>query len=101
MKTAIFNNRPLYWDFLEQELQLPPKEPTERLVIDLFAGCGGLALGFEVAGFRTVGYKKLEDACPTYRHNLHGSCHQLTLIRQQELVEGAAVIIGGPPCQPF
>src|SRR4028119_1022893 len=94
-------NRLPYLDFIEKELQLPETKLSKPLVIDLFAGCGGLALGFEAAGFRTVGYEKLEDACITYRHNLRSSCHQLTLVRQQDLVEGAAVIIGGPPCQPF
>jgi len=71
------------------------------LVIDLFAGCGGFALGFETAGFPTVGYEMLPDACATYRHNLTGICHQIKLTEETELIGKPAVIIGGPPCQPF
>ncbi|NEP60653.1 MAG: DNA (cytosine-5-)-methyltransferase [Symploca sp. SIO2G7] len=93
-------NKP-YLDFIEKSLQLPPIDADAPVVIDLFAGCGGLALGFEATGFRTVGYEKLEDACATYRHNLHNSCYQVTLTRKPNLVNGATVIIGGPPCQPF
>lgn len=70
MKTVIFNNKSPYLKFLAQELQLPRVENTEFLANDLFAGCGGLALGFEAAGFKTVGYEMLEDPCMTYQHNL-------------------------------
>jgi DNA (cytosine-5)-methyltransferase 1 len=65
------------------------------------AGCGGLALGFEAAGFSTVGFEMDSDCCATYRQNLQAPCHQLTLRPGLELTEGAQVIIGGPPCQPF
>jgi DNA (cytosine-5)-methyltransferase 1 len=90
-----------YLDFIETELQLPLSRNNQHLVIDLFAGCGGLALGFEAAGFKTIGYEILEDACATYRHNLPSTCHQLNLTPSSDLVHGAEVIIGGPPCQPF
>lgn len=90
-----------YLSFLETELQLPQTNKTQHLVIDLFAGCGGLALGFEATGFPTIGYEILADACATYQHNLPSVCHQVTLTPLSHLIEGATVIIGGPPCQPF
>ncbi|KYC41255.1 DNA cytosine methyltransferase [Scytonema hofmannii PCC 7110] len=90
-----------YLDFIETELRLPPPESREHLVIDLFAGCGGLSLGFEAEGFKTIGYEILEDACTTYRQNLHGLCYQVNLTPLSDLVDSVAVIIGGPPCQPF
>lgn len=101
MEQTIFSQKLPYLDFVEAELQLPRKDRDEPLVVDLFSGCGGLALGFEAAGFTTVGYEILEDACATYRHNLHSPCHQLNLSPSAELVDGASAIIGGPPCQPF
>jgi len=69
-------------------------------VLDLFAGCGGLALGFEAAGFETIGYEKDVDAVRTYNSNLNGHCFEeyLTLETKFPSVD---VIIGGPPCQPF
>jgi site-specific DNA-cytosine methylase len=69
--------------------------------LDLFAGCGGLALGFEAAGFQTVGYEKEHDACATYNRNLRGVCHEVALTSGLDLIDRADVIIGGPPCQPF
>ena len=68
--------------------------------IDLFAGCGGLSLGFEAAGIKTIGYEKMPDCCTTYKTNLHSECNQLTITDETEFPE-VQIIIGGPPCQPF
>lgn len=90
-----------YVSHLNATLKRPRPAATAPLALDLFAGCGGLALGFEVAGFRTLGYEMDADACRTYAKNLHGDCRQIFLEPGQDLVESADIIIGGPPCQPF
>ena len=78
---------------------LLPSEP-QWTAVDLFAGCGGLALGFESAGFQTVGFDMNSDSVATYQHNLSGECHELT-IDTTTVFPDADVVIGGPPCQPF
>jgi DNA (cytosine-5)-methyltransferase 1 len=79
---------------------LRPKSGAAPLVLDLFAGCGGLALGFEAQGFATLGFEMDADCCATYRHNLHGDCTQIKLAPGYVFPK-AQVVIGGPPCQPF
>lgn len=69
-------------------------------MLDLFAGCGGLSLGFEAAGFKTVGFEMDVDACNTYNKNLLGSCHAVKL-NINSVYPPADIVIGGPPCQPF
>lgn len=71
------------------------------LVLDLFAGAGGLALGFEAAGFETIGFEMDADACATYAHNLRRLCHQVEIGVGHDYGLVPDVIIGGPPCQPF
>ncbi len=73
---------------------------SKALVVDLFAGCGGLALGFEAQGFKTIGFEMNPDACQSYEMNLKRKCHQVFLTPTTPL-PFASVIIGGPPCQPF
>lgn len=79
---------------------LRPQGLSKPLVLDLFAGCGGLALGFEAQGFETLGFEMDADCCATYRHNLHGDCLQVKLDTGCTFPK-AQVVIGGPPCQPF
>ena len=82
------------------DLLQPKINPKLPVVIDLFAGCGGLSLGFEAQGFPTIGFENNSDAASTYSLNLQGDCHCLTLKETTPLPQ-AQILIGGPPCQPF
>lgn len=68
--------------------------------IDLFAGCGGLSLGFEAAGIRTIGYEMVPEFCSTYKYNLGTECYNEMLTKETEYPE-VQIVLGGPPCQPF
>ena len=83
---------------INMELAIP--NMFEYEAIDLFAGCGGLSLGFEACGIRTMGYEMEADYAATYRTNLAGDCHCIRLDTNQKYPK-VSVVIGGPPCQPF
>ncbi|MFK7798378.1 MAG: DNA cytosine methyltransferase [Aureispira sp.] len=89
-----------YVQKINTELKPQINQQFNKTVIDLFAGCGGLSLGFEAVGFKTIGYEKLHDAATTYQNNLLGECFNQELDVNTKFPE-ADLIIGGPPCQPF
>ena len=89
-----------YVDKINTELKPNIDKKLNKTVIDLFAGCGGLSLGFEAVGFKTIGYEKLLDASETYNKNLIGECHNQELT-VDTVYPNADIVIGGPPCQPF
>ncbi len=82
---------------------LKPKISESVKVLDLFAGCGGLSLGFEAAGFETIGFEMVDSAVDTYNRNLKGKCYNQFLMVGYEYPnqDSIDIVIGGPPCQPF
>lgn len=89
-----------YWQEINKKLTPWIDDELHKTVIDLFAGCGGLSLGFEANGFKTIGYEMDACAAKTYNRNLLGSCVQERLTVDY-LYPNADIVIGGPPCQPF
>ena len=73
-------------------------------IVSLFAGCGGLDLGFERAGFNIVWANEFDESIhETYRIN-----HPNTVLNTADVrtLSGGDIpdcdgIIGGPPCQAW
>lgn len=89
-----------YYDEVNKKLKPWRDDGLNKTVIDLFAGCGGLSLGFEANGFKTIGYEINAKATATYNKNLIGKCFNQKLTTETTYPE-ADIVIGGPPCQPF
>lgn len=81
--------------------------PHRYRVVDLFSGCGGMSLGFELAGLDVVAALDSWDAAVTcYRENFEHPAYTLDLSDVDSAVAkiepmAPDVIIGGPPCQDF
>ena len=87
--------------------------------VDLFAGCGGLSLGLEQAGFKSLLVSELnKDAMDTYMVNRSQQENSITSINDvysltnemlddivkgwRELgIDGVDIVAGGPPCQGY
>lgn len=74
-------------------------------LISLFSGAGGLDLGFQRAGFRTLVANEYDHKiCPTFRANfpnadlIEGDIRKISSDKFPTDVTG---IIGGPPCQSW
>ncbi len=75
-------------------------------VVDLFAGCGGMTLGFEQAGYDIVGaFDNWDAAIDIYKANFSHPIYKKDLGTDDivPMIEELKpdLIIGGPPCQDY
>lgn len=88
------------------------KHKIKYKMVDLFAGCGGLSLGMEQAGFTPWFVNEIVEAfCNTYKknhklnddHYFVGDINELNrrINEFQELLSDITLVCGGPPCQGF
>jgi len=77
---------------------LSGKKPT---AIDLFAGCGGFALGLHKAGYETaLAVEWDESACETFKSNISERILNCA-IQEVDSFPHSDLLVGGPPCQGF
>jgi DNA (cytosine-5)-methyltransferase 1 len=89
---------------------------TKRYMIDLFAGCGGLSLGMEQAGFTPLLFSEINrHAAETYKENRAGQsieeCPDVSelvktidarvAVWRGQGIKDIDLVCGGPPCQGY
>ncbi len=102
------------------QLSIDFPEPTEKrfLMVDLFAGCGGLSTGLEQAGFTPWFVNEIVSVfCDTYKKNhpevpegnffvgdindLNANIQDIEALKQEDEDHEITLVCGGPPCQGF
>ena len=80
------------------------EQPTQLRVLDLFSGIGGLSLGLEAAGMKTVLFCERDSFCRAVlkKHWPEVPCHDDVTTFDGAKYEGSVdLVCGGYPCQPF
>ena len=97
---------------MSRSVKIKRRPPRQLSAIDLFAGCGGLTLGLQQAGFNVVAAVEIDqDAAKVYRDNHHTVLLKNIDIRRlspkslrRELKmrsRSLDLLAGCPPCQGF
>jgi len=98
-------------DYVRDLAALIPKKEAKFTGLSLFAGCGGLSLGFASAGCEIKGFVEIDDGlAKIYSVNFPNTRRigaDITEISSGHLYDlcknigDIDVVIGGPPCQGF
>jgi len=102
IKHELFEDRQSFFDAVFGHLELSPSTKPSFRFIDLFAGIGGIRLGFQRYGGTCVFSSEFDkQAQLTYKKN-HGEFPfgDITLI-PHDAIPDHDVLLAGFPCQPF
>lgn len=88
------------------------KTQKRPIAVDLFAGAGGMTLGFEQAGFDVLAAVEIDPIhCATHEYNFpfwQVFCQGIETLKGLEIRQNSEigdreidVVFGGPPCQGF
>ncbi len=87
------------------EFQVFKSKKTKFNVIELFSGCGGMALGFENAGLKTELLVEIDQNCVStlFQNRPHWKIEHQDIAKVDfALYNGKVdIVAGGPPCQAF
>lgn len=80
----------------------PPGFAQPMSVVSLFAGAGGMDVGLQMNGFKTIWANEIDgDSCKTFKAN-HPAVHvEQKDIRDVRRFPLADLVVGGYPCQGF
>lgn len=101
-----------FYNSYRREAQRESENNNKPTIVDLFAGAGGLSLGFIQNGFKVELANEIQEVCTeTYKFN-HPEIKSSKVVNDDiiNIVENIDnylenrnidVVIGGPPCQSF
>lgn len=87
------------------QAQLKKPEPQVLSVLSLFSGAGGMDIGFEKAGFKTIWANEYDKTiAPSYCQyfpNTQFDGRSIRDVPDADLPKSVVGVIGGPPCQSW
>lgn len=96
------SNRAIMRKFNKEGLDTRNKKRMKMRVLSLFSGCGGLDLGFELAGHKVIfANDAYKPAAETFQHNFPEVEFITGKVEKIEKFPEHDILIGGYPCQSF
>lgn len=99
-----YQNRDFIYEMAKEKINTK-NVPKKFGLISLFSGAGGMDIGFERAGFKTVWANEYDKTiAPSYQNyfpDVIFDGRSICDIPDSDLPDGVTGVIGGPPCQSW